>query len=395
MRASILTVNLLVVFTRRYPIPNHSFFLFGPRGTGKTTWLRQSLPEALWFDLLRTQTFLGLTRHPESFRQQVEARPRGSWVVVDEVQRLPALLNEVHALIAETGRKYRFALSGSSARKLKRMDVNLLAGRAINRRFFPLTAAELDYAFEVDRVLRFGLLPQIHAEPEHSLDVLDAYVANYIREEIQQEALVRSLDSFARFLDVATLMNGQIVNVAGLARDAAVARPTVQGYFEVLVDTLIGFWLPAWQRRAKVKEVASAKFYLFDPGVARALAGRVREPLEGSERGFLLETWVLHELRAAMAFHNTGGELNYWRTPSGSEVDFVWTRGNRAVGIEVKASDRWRPEFGGSLKGLISDKIIRSGFGIYTGSVELRDGPLHVLPLRQFFKRLNNGDVIA
>ncbi|MFN0125901.1 MAG: ATP-binding protein [Verrucomicrobiales bacterium] len=381
------------MFTRRYPVPDHSFFLFGPRGTGKTTWLRQVLPDALWFDLLRTHTLLALTRQPESFRQQVEARPPGSWVVVDEVQRLPALLNEVHALIAETGRKYRFAMSGSSARKLKRMDVNLLAGRAINRHFFPLTAAELDYDFELDRVLRFGLLPQIHAEPKHALDVLDAYVSNYIREEIQQEALVRSLDSFARFLEVATLMNGQILNVAGLARDAAVARPTVQGYFEVLVDTLIGFWLPAWQRRAKVKEVASPKFYLFDPGVARALAGRAREPLEGMERGFLLETWVLHEWRAAMAFHNTGGHLHYWRTPHGSEVDLIWTRAKHTIGIEVKASGRWRPEFGGPLKGLLEQGIVQTGFGVYTGTVELKDGPLRVLPLPQFLKRLAKGDI--
>ncbi len=393
--ASIFTVNLLAMFARQYPVPDHSFFLLAPRGTGKSTWLRQVLPDALWFDLLRTQTLLGLTRQPESFRQQVEARPRGSWVVVDEVQRLPSLLNEVHALIAETGRKFRFALSGSSARKLKRLDVNLLAGRAINRQFFPLTAAELDYDFDLDLVLRFGLLPQIHAEPAHALDVLDAYVSNYIREEIQQEALVRSLDSFARFLEVATIMNGQIVNVAGLARDAAVARPTVQGYFEVLVDTLIGFWLPAWQRRAKVKEVASPKFYLFDPGVARALAGRAREPLDGSERGFLLETWVLHELRAAMALHNAGGQLHYWRTPHGREVDFIWTRAKRAVGIEVKASERWRPEFGAPLKGLLAERIVQKGFGVYTGTVELKDGPLRVLPLRRFLKALAQGDLFS
>jgi predicted AAA+ superfamily ATPase len=314
---------------------------------------------------------------------------------VDEVQRLPTLLNEVHALIAEHGRAYRFALSGSSARKLKRLDVNLLAGRAINRQFFPLTAAELSFKFDLDRVLRFGLLPQIHAEPDIALDTLEAYVANYLREEIQQEALVRRLDSFARFLHVAALMNGQIVNVAGLARDAAVARPTVQGYFETLTDTLIGFWLPAWQRRAKVKEVASPKFYLFDPGVARALAGRLREPLESMERGFLLETWVLHELRAAIAFQNIGGQLNYWRTPSGSEVDFVWTRGQRAVGIEVKAAANWRPEFSVPLKSLASEGIVQAAFGVYAGTVELKDGPLRVLPLKRFFQEIAEGKVLC
>ena len=383
------------MFTRQLTLPERSFFLLGPRGTGKTTWLRQVLPKALWFDLLRTQTFLSLSHQPEWFRQQVEARPRGSWVVVDEIQRLPALLNEVHALIAEHGRDYRFALSGSSARKLKRLDVNLLAGRAINRQFFPLTSAELGHRFELDQVLRFGLLPQIQSDPEFATDSIEAYVSNYLREEIQQEALVKRLDSFARFLQVAAVMNGQVVNVTGIARDAAVARPTVQGYFETLTDTLIGFWLPAWQRRAKVKEVASPKFYLFDPGVARALAGRSREPLDGSERGFLLETWVLHELRAAVACQNLGGDLRYWRTPSGSELDFIWTRGARAVGIEVKAAATWRSEFSTTLKGLIADGIIKKGFGIYTGTAELKDGPVRVLPLKTFFKELTDGNVLG
>jgi predicted AAA+ superfamily ATPase len=383
------------MYTRLFNLPDHSFLLFGPRGTGKTTWLRHILPDALWFDLLRTQTFLALTRKPESFRQQIEARPKGSWVVVDEVQRLPSLLNEVHALIAERGRAYRFALSGSSARKLKRIDANLLAGRAINRQFFPLTAAELNYDFDPDRVLRFGLLPQIHAEPDFALDALDAYVANYIREEIQQEAIVRSLDSFSRFLEVAALMNGQIANVSGLARDAAVARPTVQGYFTALVDTLVGVWLPAWRKRVKVKEVASPKFYLFDPGVVRALAGRLREPLDGTERGFLLETWILHELRAAMATQETGGQLHYWHTPSGSEVDFVWTRAAHAVGVEVKAATTWRNEYGSSLKSLITQGSLQAGYGVYTGVTELKDGPLWIFPVKRFLKELASGGVLV
>jgi len=383
------------MYTRSFALPERSFFLFGPRGTGKTTWLRHVLPDALWFDLLRTQMFFALMRQPDSFRQQILARPKKSWVVVDEVQRLPALLNEVHALMTEYGRDYLFALSGSSARKLKRVDANLLAGRAINRQFFPLTAAELDYEFDVENVLRFGLLPQIRSEPDFALESLEAYAANYIREEIQQEALVRNLDSFARFLEIAALMNGQVANVAGLARDAAVARPTVQGYFATLVDTLIGVWLPAWRKRAKVKEIANPKFYLFDPGVARTLAGRVREPLDAAERGFLLETWILHELRAALAGLNVGGQLYYWRTPSGSEVDFVWMRAERAVGIEVKAANRWRNEYGAALKSLIADGNLRAGYGVYTGDAELKDGPLHILPLKRFLKALSQGSVFG
>jgi predicted AAA+ superfamily ATPase len=382
------------MYARQLSLPDRSFFLFGPRGTGKTTWLRQVLPDALWFDLLRTQVFLDLSQRPDTFRQQVEALPRGRWVVVDEVQRVPALLHEAHALISEHGRRYRFALSGSSARKLKRLDVDLLAGRAINRQFFPLTASELGFDVDIDDVLRFGLLPQIRSDRKYAVDTMDAYVSNYLREEVQQEALVRRLDSFARFLQVSALMNGQIANVSGIARDAAVARPTVQGYFEVLTDTLIGYWLPAWRRRAKVKEVASPKFYLFDPGVARALAGRLREPLDRVERGFLLETWVLHELRAAQAIQNVGGALCYWRTPSGSEVDFVWTRATRAVGVEVKSSTTWRREFGGPLKALIADGALRAGFGVYTGTVELKDGPLRVLPVKSFLRELSAGMVL-
>ncbi|MEW5982958.1 MAG: DUF4143 domain-containing protein [Acidobacteriota bacterium] len=383
------------MFTRSLDLPARSFFLFGPRATGKTTWLKQRLPpDALWFDLLRMDTVLDLTRRPDSFRQQVLAAPRGRWIVVDEVQRLPALLGEVHALIADRPRAYRFALSGSSARKLKRLDVDLLAGRAINRQLFPLTAGELGRVGDLDRILRFGLLPQIHDEPEAALDILEAYVANYIRQEIQQEALVRNLDSFVRFLDVAAVANGQVVNVAGIARDAAVARPTVQGHFATLVDTLVGVWLPAWRRRAKVKEIASPKFYFFDPGVARALGGRLREPLDASERGFLLETWVLHELRAAIAYGNLGGQLAFWRTPSGSEVDFVWSRGPRAVGVEVKAARAWRPDDGTALKGLVSAGVLTSGHGVYAGPRELRDGPIRVWPLHRFFDRLAAGNIL-
>ncbi len=249
--------------------------------------------------------------------------------------------------------------------------------------------------FDLERILRHGVLPQVRAEPSDAVDILEAYVANYVREEVLQEALVRNLEAFARLLEVAALVNGQVVNVAGVSRDAAVARPTVQGYFGTLVDTLIGAWLPAWRARAKVKEVASPKFYFFDPGVARALAGRLREPLESGERGFLLETLVLHELRAAQAYRSLGGQLHYWRTPHGREVDFVWTRGRRAIGIEVKASPVWRREHGAALKALVDDHQLTHGHGVYTGSSELKDGPLRVWPVRRFFHALAAGEILG
>ena len=384
------------MYTRSLPLPPRSFFLFGPRGTGKTTWLRQQLPRAHWIDLLVERDFVRLVRDPERFGQEVEALPARSWVVVDEVQRLPQLLNAVQDLITRRGSRYRFALTGSSARKLWRGGANLLPARVINRRFFPLTAYELGRAFRLDDALRFGTLPAVCATKQLSMriDLLEAYAENYLVQEIRQEALVKSLDSFTRFLEVAALSNAQVVNVSGISRDAAVARPTVQGYFEILVDTLIGTWLPAWRPRAKIKEIAHPKFYFFDTGVVRALGRGLREPVGDEERGRLLETYLLHELRAWIERSGCGGELSYWRTPSGSEVDFVWKRGARTLGIEVKASERWRREDGAALKQLASTGRIRGALAVYRGQLALRDGPVQVLPVAAFLDRLCRGEIL-
>jgi predicted AAA+ superfamily ATPase len=387
---------MLAMYTRRLTLPERSFLLLGPRGTGKTTWLRGRLPQARWYNLLLDRELLRLMRDPGSFRREVEALPRGSWVVVDEVQKLPSLLNEIHDALASAPRRWRFALTGSSARRLRREDVNLLAGRAVTRRMLPLTVAELGSQPATDDLLRFGGLPLVRGERGTAarIDLLEAYVETYLTQEIRAEALVRSLDSFSRFLEVAALANAQITSVASLARDAAVARPTVQGYFDVLADTLIGAWLPAWRPRAKVKEVGHPKFYLFDTGVVRALSRRLREPLEAAERGMLLETLVLHELRAQIAYSGCGGELSYYRTASGSEVDFVWTRGRHAIGIEVKASARWRSEYGRPLADLHRAGVVTGCYGIYLGDRPLQDGPIRILPLHAFLRELARGRVL-
>jgi len=388
---------MLAMFPRQLRLPDRSFFLFGPRGTGKTTWLRSTLPNAHWTDLVVDRELVRLMRDPGRFTQEVEALPTRSWVVIDEVQKLPALLNEVQDLIARHGQRYRFAITGSSARNLRRGDVNLLPGRLINRRFFPLTAAEMGADVPVDEILRFGCLPAVRSDARDAgrVDLLEAYAENYLTQEIRQEALVKSLASFTRFLEVAALMNAQVTNVAGIARDAAVARPTVQGYFDILVDTLIGTWLPAWRPRAKVKEVAHPKFYFFDTGAVRALAGRLREPLTDQERGHLLETYVLHELRAWISHSGCGGQLAYWRTPSGSEVDFVWSRATTVHGIEVKAATHWRRGDGAALVQLHAEKKLRRAVAVYLGRETLRDGPISVLPLREFVLRLADGGVLG
>lgn len=387
----------MVMYTRKLALPKKSFFLFGPRGTGKTTWLKANLKNAKWFNLLSNMEHLRLMRDPSLLRKEVEALKKGSWIVVDEVQRLPALLNEIHSLIFDYGSDYRFALTGSSARKLKREQANLLAGRAINRSFFPLTGAELEYQFSLESLLMYGSLPSVRMDAKDAdacIDFLDAYVANYLKEEIKQEALVKNLESFVRFIEVAALANAQVTNIAGVARDAAVARPTVQGYFDTLVDTLIGFWLPAWRSKAKIKEVQHPKFYFFDCGVARACAGRVREPLDSAERGHLLETLVLHELRAYIGASNCGGQLSYWRTPSGSEIDFIWTRASHAIGIEVKASNQWRSEYSKALREMLELGKVKRAFGVYTGDKILKDGAIRILPVENFMRELNDGAVL-
>ena len=384
------------MYTRRLDVPTRSFLLLGPRGTGKTTWLRTRLPKAHWYNLLLDREQLRLMRDPHLFRQEIEALPSGTWVVLDEIQKLPGLMNEIHDALATAPRRWRFALTGSSARRLRPADVNLLAGRVVMRRMLPLTVAELTAAPAIDDLLRFGMLPMVRTARGAAarVDLLEAYVETYLAQEIRAEALVRSLEAFARFLEIAALANAQVTNVAALSRDAGVARPTIQGYFEVLNDTLLGHWLPAWRPRAKVKEVQHPKFYLFDPGVARALSRRLREPLEAAERGMLLETLVFHELRAQIAYSDCGGDLTYYRTPSGTEVDFVWTRAGHAVGIEVKATDRWRPESNRALVELQSAGAIAAAWGVYLGDQPLQAGPVRVLPLHSFLDELTAGRVL-
>jgi uncharacterized protein len=304
------------------------------------------------------------------------------------VQKVPALLDEVHALIAAHGRRYRFALSGSSARKLRRLDANMLAGRVINRSFFPLTLAEAGVETPIDDVLRIGMLPAVRSEPELAVDTLEAYAVNYLRQEIQQEALTRDLAGFSRFLRVAAILNGQVVNFSNVASEAQVNRVTVSRFFEVLVDTLVGVWVNAWQPRLKVRESGGAKFYFFDPGVVRAVANRLRAPVHDSEKGALLETWVLNELRAHLQLAQCGGEIAWYRTGGGVEVDFVWCGAEHAVGIEVKASERWRSESGDALRELLQRKVIRTAVAVYLGDRPLLDDGVLVLPARQWVERL-------
>jgi len=331
-----------MVSTMRYPRllprPRQSFFLFGMRGVGKSTWARVAFPDALRLDLLDEAVYQSYLRDPGLFGQELRRVPPGRWVIVDEVQRLPTLLNEVHRFIEE--QRLKFALLGSSARKLKQAGTNLLAGRALRRVMLPLLPEELGLDFDLAEVLRFGSLPIIWQSSAKS-ESLEAYVQLYLKEEIQAEALVRNLPGFARFLPVAAVFHGQVLNVAGLARDAGVARTTIAGYLEILADTHLAWLLPAYEARLRVKERRHPKLYWADPGIVRAARQELHRPTE-RERGPLLEGWVYMLLKA---YGDPGSglglrhdDLFYWApAEGGTEVDFVVRRGKEVVAIEVKA----------------------------------------------------------
>ena len=377
------------MYDRLLKLPGKSFFIFGPRGVGKSTWLfHQKLSHAkLKVDLLRSDQFLNYERDPSLLRRQVEALPPHSWVIIDEIQKLPELLDEVHSLLFDFSKKYCFALSGSSARKLKRSKANMLAGRALSHRLFPLSYLEMP-DFDLKSILAYGSLPLAITERQKKdkIAFLDSYVENYLREEIQQEAYVRRLNSFHRFLQVLALMNGEILNISNIARDVGVARSTVQGYFDILQDTLIGFYLPTLKLKAKIKEIAHPKFYLFDCGVIRTLSNRHRENPTSFERGRLFETYFINEIRAMNSYLERGGELSYWRTTSGTEVDLICSFGKKRIGFEIKYGQQWRSTYNRGLKTLLDQKIISKAYGIYTGRTRLKYSRIEVFPYTTFLQ---------
>ncbi|MBP9682206.1 MAG: ATP-binding protein [Bacteriovorax sp.] len=380
------------MFKRNLIPPNDSFFLFGPRATGKTTWLESHFKDALIINLLLSKNYLSLSKDPSLLRDMVNAS-KNDWVVIDEIQKVPSLLDEVHQLIHEKNKK--FVLTGSSARKLKRNHANLLAGRAFSKHFYTLTSEELNFDFLVEDILTYGNLPQVHnlSKSEDKILYLESYVETYLKEEVQQEALVRNLDSFHRFLEVSAILNGQTLNSSNIARETGVARSSVDNFFSILNETLLGNFLPGNKLKAKVKEVSNPKFYYFDPGIVRVLTNQIRDKIENTERGFLLETWIYNELKAYISYKNIGGEFSYWGTPSNSEVDFIWKRGKSAVGFEVKSSNSWKKDYNQSLTTLLESKKISRAYGIYLGDQSLKNTHIEIFPVKIFLKKLWGGEI--
>ena len=325
------------MFKRNLILPRpgtETFFLWGPRQTGKSTLLRKHYPGGYWIDLLKSDEFRRYATRPELLRLELEAdSDPGRQIVIDEVQKVPALLNEVHWLMENRG--LHFALCGSSARKVRRGAANLLGGRALRHELRGLTAGELADDFDLDRLLNSGYLPRIHqaARPRR---LLDAYIADYLKEEVAAEGLVRNLPAFSGFLDAAALSDTEPVNFSNVARECGVSSQTIRNYFGILEDTLLGRWLPAWRKRRKRRLIGAARFYFSDVGVVNRLARRGRLERGSELYGKAFENWVHHELAAFVAYTGFDGGLTHWRLPSGVEVDFVL--GEMGLAVEAKAS---------------------------------------------------------
>ena len=383
------------MFTRELKKIETSAFLLGPRGTGKSTWIRANYHEnTTVYDLLNTSELIRLSRDPSLLYRETAHLPAGSWVIVDEIQKVPTLLNEVHRIIEE--KEIRFILSGSSARKLRESGVNLLAGRALSYNLFPLVSKEVDFALDLEKQVVFGMLPSSFsaANPKK---YLQAYAETYLKEEIREEALTRNFGSFARFLEIAARQNGQLTNTTAIARDAGVARQTVQGYFDILIDTLIGFWLEPWKLKRATKQVSHAKFYFFDSGVVRALSGRLPYPALPEESGPLFECFIINEIRAYLHYTGLDYPLHFWRSQGGVEVDILLETATGFVAIELKYGARWQKKFNRGMHRLAEElgKDQIACHGVFMGERQLTVDNVRVYPAIDFLKLLWSGGIIT
>ncbi len=383
------------MFKRRLDLPragSETFFLWGPRQTGKTTLLKRQYPRGRWIDLLKSDQFRRYATNPELLRQELEADAASppTQVVIDEIQKVPALLDEVHWLIEN--RDIRFALCGSSARKLRRGAANLLGGRALRYRLHGLTAGEMEAEFDLDRVLNHGYLPRI-VQAGQPARMLDAYVSDYLKEEVATEGLVRNLPAFSGFLHAAALSDGEMVNFSNIAAECGVSSHTAKSYFEILHDTLLGRWLPAYRKRAKRRVIAAPKFYFSDVGVVNHLARRMPLRRGSDAYGAAFENWVFHELSAYVDYMEPDGELAYWRLAGGREVDFVLN--DMRLVVEAKSSERVSSRHMRNLRSLLDDhpNAKRRVLVCLEPVARRTEDGIDVLPATEFARRLWNGEL--
>ena len=363
-----------------------SFFLFGPRGTGKSTWLKQHLGDVPFIDLLAPEVYRTYSAKPERLREVTEAQKPGKTIVIDEVQKFPQLLDVVHQLM-EQHAGWRFVLTGSSARKLKGSGVDLLAGRAVVKTMHPFMAAELGEAFSLEEALQIGMLPLVN-DARSPKEAISAYVAVYLREEVQMEGLVRNIGAFSRFLESASLSHGSVLNISNIARDSQVERKTVEGYVSILEDLLLAFRIPVFTKRTKRRLSSHPKFYYFDSGVFRSV--RPAGPLDAPQEidGAALEGLVAQHLRAWNAYRGDVCKLYFWRTKSGNEVDFVIYGQDTFCAIETKNTTKIYPKMLNGLLAFKNDYPEAEACLLYRGKERLKIKNVLCLPCDEFLKNL-------
>ena len=361
-----------------------SFFLFGPRGTGKTTWLKHNLPDALFVNLLQSEFYNRLSANPGHLRELIPPDYR-DWIIIDEVQRVPAILNEVHDLLES--RRLDFIMTGSSARALRRKGVNLLAGRALTYYMHPLTVVEQEGAFNLGNSMQLGHLPARFNEPDPEKYLRD-YVQTYLREEVMQEGLTRNIGHFSRFLEVASFSQGETINISNIAREAHIERSVAENYFSILEDLLIAVRLPVFAHKAKRRLMTQKKFYFFDTGVYRAI--RPTGPLdsEADLAGPALETLVLQELRAVNDYLECDYNFYFWRTRNQLGIDFILYGTNGLLAIEIKRSRQVQHKETRALREFKKDYPPAICYVFYGGDAALYLDDVTVLPLEYALKNL-------
>lgn len=378
--------------SRFFNDPEMSFFLFGPRGTGKSTWLNKTYKSALHIDLLNPESFRTLSARPERLKEIIEGNPDKVTIIIDEVQKLPALLDMVH-LLMEEDKKRKFILTGSGARKLKRSGVNLLAGRAAVKTFNPFIASETVSTFKLETALIYGMIPLV-VNSSNPTETLNAYISLYINEEIKMEGYVRDIGSFSRFLEAFSFSNGSVLNTSEIARECEVGRKTTEGYISVLEDLLLIRFLPVFSKKAKRNLISHPKVYFFDTGVYRTI--RPTGPLDRPQEidGIALETLVMQHLTAWSSLTEKKNTLYYWRTKSGNEVDFIIYGDDGLTAIEVKNTKKLdRKDFVG-LKTFQEDYPESKTLLLYRGADRIKMHNVLCLPCEEFLKSLVPGKAI-
>lgn len=384
---------------RNLILPKTSFMLLGPRGVGKSTLINQELKFELEISLLQSKYFLPLKSNPSLLEEWTKGLKEGAWIFIDEVQKIPALLDEVHHLYEK--RKFNFALSGSSARKLKKEGVNLLAGRTLSVALFPLTFFEYKEHFSIDECIHWGSLPRVVTDKENRVEYLSTYVENYLRQELMEEGAIRKLEPFVRFLEVCGMYHGQVLNIENIARESYVNRTNIDNYFKILEDTLLGYRLepfkPGWNRN----EFGHSKFYLFDSGVARGCANWLRDDLDNAWLGFSFESVIINEVRAYNKYLKSDRKIYYYKYSSGYEIDLVIeekkktiSQPQRLTAIEIKLAKKWDKRWNENLlafkkdsKGKISKLI-----GVYRGKETLTQADVTIYPVEEFLLLLSQGE---